>query len=156
MKRIGFLFFFLGTLLSLNAQTLFGIKAGYNNSAGIYHQSNLANCKQISGIQFGVFAEKAISRSWALHSNLVFTQKGNYADYTDEKFSLDHYDYRTYRLNYLELDIALLYKITMGKNSTVKFKNFDVLKSVCCGEKLYIYIFFCFVIGSIYIILILY
>ena len=121
MKIFYFLFFFLNTLLSLNAQTQFGIKAGYNNSTGIYNQSNFASSKNISGIQFGVFGEKAVNSSWALHSNLVFMQKGNYADYTDEKFPMDHYDHRTYRLNYLELDIALLYKITMGKNSTVKF-----------------------------------
>ena len=121
MKKKLFFIFFLNTLLSLNAQTQFGIKAGYNNSTGIYNQSNSASSKNISGIQFGVFGEKAVNSSWALHSNLVFMQKGNYADYTDEKFSPDHYDYRTYRLNYLELDIALLYKITMGKNSTVKF-----------------------------------
>ena len=121
MKKTYYSFFFILLSFSLNAQVRVGIKAGYNNSNGIYDQQNdISKGKSISGFQVGVFAEKKISGSSIINPNLLFTQKGNYANYTDKHFPQDHFDVRTYRLNYLEADIAIVYKLSIGENWGVK------------------------------------
>jgi len=121
MKKCCFLFCFIFLCFYSNAQMRLGVKAGYNNSTGIYDGSNnIRESKSINGLQVGIFAEKTIIGSLKLNSNLLFTQKGNYVDYTSKTTPQDHYDVRTYRLNYLEGDIAVSYKINTGRKSGVK------------------------------------
>jgi hypothetical protein len=107
---------------SSQAQFRFGVKAGYNNATVDYKKNAYTSDHSISGFQAGVFGEFNLNRSLLLTSHIIFNQKGNVmkAAVPDNMYSL------TYRLNYLETNLLLAYKIPV--------KNLDI----CIGAGPYL------------------
>ena len=89
------------------AQFQYGVKAGYNNASANYKENDYQKVHSISAFQFGLFGEISLQKSLLLKSHLLYNQKGNFIETTVP----DNSSALTYRLNFLEADILLAYKI---------------------------------------------
>ena len=89
------------------AQFRYGVKAGYNNASANYKEKSYQSVHSISAFQVGLFGEIALKKSFLLKSHLLYNQKGNFVRTLIPDYSSDI----TCRLNYLETDLLLAYKI---------------------------------------------
>ncbi|MFN8242726.1 MAG: outer membrane beta-barrel protein [Ferruginibacter sp.] len=96
------------------AQFKFGVKAGVNASSAIYRPKGAINNHGITAWQTGAFAQFGLGKSILLKAGLLLNQKGNYAD--NAEHAVDYYQKLTYRLTYLEADLAIAFKIKMSRH----------------------------------------
>ncbi|MBK8609850.1 MAG: PorT family protein [Chitinophagaceae bacterium] len=118
MKIILSICLILFSCFSSNAQLRLGIKAGYNNAWADYRNPDGLIKHNITAFQVGVLGEVKI-RKMLLRTNILFNQKGNYVDNGQE--ILDAGRQSTYRINYLEGNILVGYKFSLGRVAGIAF-----------------------------------
>jgi hypothetical protein len=107
MKKITLISaFLLATCLTINAQTHFGVRAGVNiaNQIIVPNTIDRPTSFPIMAFHAGILMEIPISTKIFFQPNLLFSQKGESADFLNRRFHL--------RNNYLDLPLNIGYKIT--------------------------------------------
>ena len=91
------------TMVSVNAQTSFGAKAGLNiaNFSG-----DVKGNKSLVGFHIGVFAEIGVAESFTFQPELLFSTQG--AKYKEEGISAE------FELNYINLPLMFKYAVADG------------------------------------------
>jgi hypothetical protein len=88
----------------------FGVTAGFNLSN---FSGDVENTKLKAGFQVGVVADYALTKSFSITPELLFTQRGSKAEATEGGLTATY----TETLNYLQLPINALYKFNIADDA---------------------------------------
>jgi len=113
MKKINLtLIIAIITIVNVNAQTTFGVKAGVNFSSLTLSDSYYEDFKARTSMHFGAVAEIQISDKFSFQPELLYSSQGAKNEYLEDE---DGYSEKfVYKLNYLTVPLMAKYYVAEG------------------------------------------